>query len=71
MKRVAKRTKLDETQWWLHKFWATFATWHPQAGVDIRTVQHWLGHKSVETTLLYLQPARGAAINATFAGVTS
>jgi integrase/recombinase XerD len=71
MKRVAKRTKLDETQWWLHKFWATFATWHLQAGVDIRTVQHWLGHKSVETTLLYLQPARGAAINATFAGVTS
>jgi len=73
MKRIAKRAKLDETQWWLHKFRATFATWHLQAGVDIRTVQSWLGHKSVETTLRYLQPARGSAINAkfnaTFAGM--
>lgn len=75
MKRIAKRAKLDAAEWWLHKMRATFATWHLQAGVDIRTVQNWLGHKSVETTLRYLQPARGAAINAkfnaTFAGVTS
>lgn len=74
-KRIAKRAKLDDSQFWLHKFRATFATWHLQAGIDIRTVQSWLGHKSVETTLRYLQPARGAAIqakfNATFAGVTS
>ncbi len=74
-KRIAKRAKLDDSQFWLHKFRATFATWHLQAGIDIRTVQSWLGHKSVETTLRYLQPARGAAIqakfNATFAGVIS
>src|ERR1039458_571395 len=65
-KRIAKRAGLDDSEFWLHKFRATFATWHLQAGIDIRTVQSWLGHKSVETTLRYLQPARGAAIQAKF-----
>jgi integrase len=26
-------------------------------GVDVRTVQHWMGHKSLETTMRYLAPA--------------
>jgi integrase len=73
LKRIAKRAGLDETQWWLHKFRATFATWHLQAGIDIRTVQMYLGHKDISTTLRYLQPARGTAaqekFNQTFAGV--
>ena len=29
-----------------------------RSGFDIRTVQHWMGHKSVETTMRYLVPAR-------------
>ena len=26
-------------------------------GFDVRTVQHWIGHKSLETTMRYLAPA--------------
>ena len=56
--------------WFLHKFRATFATMHLRAGVDLRTVQEWMGHKDLESTSRYLQPARGsqalALVNNTF-----
>src|SRR5437660_9292761 len=62
---------LDPNDFWLHKFRATFATKHLQAGVDLRTVQLWLGHKDLESTMRYLKPARGkdvlTKVNATFA----
>jgi site-specific recombinase XerD len=29
-----------------------------RGGFDVRTVQHWMGHKSLETTMRYLAPAR-------------
>jgi integrase len=48
--------------WYLHKFRATFATMHLQAGVDIRTVQQWMGHKDLASTMRYLKPARGKGI---------
>lgn len=71
LKSVAKRAKLDPDQFWLHKFRATFATWHLQAGVDLRTVQKWLGHTDMESTLRYLKAARGQSVRdkveATFA----
>jgi integrase/recombinase XerD len=71
-KHVAERAGLDPNAFWLHKFRATFATKHLQAGVDLRTVQLWLGHKDLESTMRYLKPARGKQIrekvNATFAG---
>jgi integrase len=38
----------------LHKLRKTCATRWNQSGVDVRTIQHWLGHKSLETTQLYL-----------------
>ena len=28
-----------------------------RAGFDVRTVQHWMGHRSLETTMRYLAPA--------------
>lgn len=43
---------------WLHKFRATFATWSLWAGVDLRTVQQWLGHSDVESTMRYRKPSR-------------
>jgi len=38
----------------LHRLRKTCATrWH-ESHVPIRTIQHWLGHKNLETTMLYL-----------------
>ena len=58
LKAVAKRAKLKEENFWLHKFRATFATRALWKGVDLRTVQAWLGHKDMESTLRYLKPSR-------------
>jgi integrase len=69
-KAIAKRAGLNPNDFWLHKFRATFATKHLQAGVDLRTMQSWMGHKDLESTMRYLKPARGKGIrervNATF-----
>ena len=70
LKAVVKRAGMDESHFWLHKFRATFATRHLQSGIDLRTVQSWLGHSDLESTLRYLKPARGAGmrdkVNATW-----
>jgi integrase len=58
-KAIAKRAGMDEATFWLHKFRDTFATWALRRGVDIRTVQHWLGHASIEMTQRYLAPEQG------------
>jgi integrase len=58
LKAVAERTKLDPDGFWLHKFRATFATRCLWAGVDLRTVQQWLGHSDMESTMRYLKPSR-------------
>jgi integrase len=58
LKAVAERAKLDADNFWLHKFRATFATRCLWAGVDLRTVQQWLGHSDMESTMRYLKPSR-------------
>jgi integrase/recombinase XerD len=58
LKVVAKRAGLEPENFWLHKFRATFATWSLWAGVDLRTVQQWLGHSDMESTMRYLKPSR-------------
>src|SRR6202163_782825 len=58
LKAVAERAKLDADGFWLHKFRATFATWSLWASVDLRTVQQWLGHSDMESTMRYLKPSR-------------
>jgi integrase/recombinase XerD len=63
-KAVAQRAELDSSDFWLHKFRATFATWHLWAGVDLRTVQSWMGHKDLESTMRYLKPNRGQEVRA-------
>ena len=64
-KAIAKRAGLSKDDFWLHKFRATFATWHLQSGADLRTVQLWLGHNDLESTMRYLKPARGKGIRDT------
>ena len=58
LKSVAERAKLDPENFWLHKFRSTFATRCLWAGVDLRTVQQWLGHSDMESTMRYLKPSR-------------
>jgi integrase len=71
LKAVAERAGLDKDNFWLHKFRATFATWSLWAGVDLRTVQSWLGHSDIESTMRYLKPSRSQQVrekvNAIFA----
>jgi integrase/recombinase XerD len=62
LKACAERAELDKEQFWLHKFRATFATWSLWAGVDLRTVQSWLGHSDLESTMRYLKPSRNQAV---------
>ena len=53
LKRTAKKAKLD-CKMFLHKFRVTFACNHHRNGVPARTIQAWLGHSDLETTLDYL-----------------
>lgn len=61
-KAVAKRAELSEQTFWLHKFRATFATRALRSGVDLRTVQMWMGHTDLESTMRYLKPTHGNAV---------
>jgi integrase/recombinase XerD len=62
LKAVAERAELNPDGFWLHKFRATFATWSLWAGVDLRTVQQWLGHSDMESTMRYLKPSRSQQV---------
>jgi len=70
-KAVAERAALNSDDFYLHKFRATFCTWHLWAGVDLRTCQDWMGHVDIESTMRYLKPQRGQhmreKVNHTFA----
>jgi integrase/recombinase XerD len=49
-------------RWFLHKFRHTFATRHLQDGIDIRTLQQWMGHRDIASTMVYLKGVRNADI---------
>jgi integrase len=61
--------------WGLHKFRKTFATMHNEAGVPVTTIQRWLGHSDLATTLRYVAVAdlhserTRSQVNATFASL--
>ena len=57
-KAVAERAGLDPTKFDLKTFRSTFASRTLRTGFDVRTVQHWMGHKSLETTMRYLVPSQ-------------
>ena len=44
--------------YFLNKFRNTFATLHLREGVDIRTLQIWMGHRDIKSTLSYLESAQ-------------
>jgi integrase/recombinase XerD len=75
LKAVVKRAKLKAAHgsWTLHIFRHTFATMHLQSGVDVRTVQKWMGHKDIATTQKYCDwldahsAEAGVKVNRTFA----
>ena len=56
-KEVATRAGLDAAKFDIKTFRSTYATRMLRTGFDVRTVQHWMGHKSLETTMRYLVPA--------------
>jgi integrase/recombinase XerD len=62
LKAAVERANLQKGSFWLHKFRATFATWHLWNGVDLRTVQMWLGHSDMESTMRYLKPSRSQSV---------
>ena len=62
LKVCGESAKLDKDDFWLHKFRSTFATRCLWAGVDLRTVQQWLGHSDMESTMRYLKPSRNQAV---------
>jgi integrase/recombinase XerD len=57
-KAVAKKAGILPEEVWLHRFRATFATRSLWAGVDLRTVQSWMGHTDLASTMRYLKPNR-------------
>ena len=61
-KAVAERAELNPDDFWLHKFRSTFATWSLWGSVDLRTVQQWLGHSDMESTMRYLKPSRSQKV---------
>lgn len=56
-KAIAATAGLDAAKFDLKTFRSTYATRMLRSGFDVRTVQHWMGHKSLETTMRYLVPA--------------
>lgn len=51
------------SKWGLHKFRHTFATNSLESGVSIRTLQDWLGHSDLESTMVYLKLVKRKDIN--------
>jgi integrase/recombinase XerD len=52
------------SRWFLHKFRHTYATRHLQDGIDIRTLQQWMGHRDIGSTMVYLKGVRNRDIQA-------
>jgi integrase/recombinase XerD len=66
LKYAAKRAGLDPANFYLHKFRATYATTCLRKGVDLVTLQKWMGHspKDLKSMMRYLDAAGGAVAQA-------
>lgn len=56
---VCCKTRAVCARWYLHKWRDTFGTWAVRRGVDLPTVQAWMGHTSIAMTQRYLAPGQG------------
>ena len=63
-KEIARRAGLDPSQFYLHKFRQTFGTTCIRNQVDVVTLQSWMGHSDLKSTMRYLTAAGGAAVQA-------
>lgn len=61
-KKIGKVAKIPKCH--PHKFRATFATRLLHGGMDLKTVQKLLGHKSLESTMRYLSRAESSKVKA-------
>ncbi|MEO6803561.1 MAG: site-specific integrase [Granulicella sp.] len=57
------------SQWFLHKFRATYITTLLRSGMDLRTVMKLSGHSDLESVMRYLSPASDDAIKTHVSGV--
>jgi integrase len=62
LKALAERASMNPDHFWLHKFRATYATKSLCGGTNVRTVQSYLGHSDLESTLRYLKPSRSPEV---------
>lgn len=68
-KMIAGSAGLDTKKFDLKTFRSTYATRMLRSGFDVRTVQHWMGHKSLETTMRYLVPATDVQVRLEQVGI--
>jgi hypothetical protein len=63
LKAAVERAGLKPDNFWLHKFRATFCTWHLWNGTDLITAQSWMGHTDLASTMRYLRVAGNQCID--------
>lgn len=56
MKKYCKKAKIqDENKWHVHTLKHSIAVHLAESGLDIKEVQHYIGHKNINNTLIYFQ----------------
>ena len=68
-KAIARTAGLETKKFDLKTFRSTYATRMLRSGFDVRTVQHWMGRKSLETTMRYLVPATDVQVKLDLVGI--
>jgi integrase len=54
-KRIAERAGMNQDDWWLHRFRATYATYCLRQGMDIASLRDQMGHSDLKSIERYLR----------------